>query len=92
MRQVLGTLAIVGALLTLYIEAVATFCGLTDGFPVARTIAIFVMIIYIMYHGELNRREFEAKQRKIKALKIEEKKAKWLAEYEEFRREKHGHG
>lgn len=90
MRQIIGTIAIVSALLALYAESCADFCGISTGFPLVRCISILVIVVYILYHGEMNRREFEAKQKKIKAMKEAQKRAEWLAEYEQFRREKHG--
>lgn len=89
MRQNVGTIALVISLMVLFIEACCDLSGMIKCWPLIRALLILFITMYVMYHGEMNRREYNAKARKIKELKEQEKKAKWLQEYEEFRREKH---
>lgn len=89
MRQRIGTILIIASLLVLWVESWAQFCGIIKGMPVLRGFAMIILALYVLFQGELNHREYEAKRRKIAKLKEQQKKAAWLAEYEEFRRQHH---
>lgn len=90
MRQQLSTLLIVITLMTMMSETFMTYLQLIDGLPLLRLICFFILAIYVMQNGELNRREYEAKRKKINRLKAERKQKSFMEEYEAFRKEMHG--
>ena len=90
MRQEIGTLVIVGALMALTIESFVAFMSESNGIPVLRMICFVALAVYANYHGTLNRKEYEAKRRKIIQLRREAERNAIISEYEEFRKEMHG--
>lgn len=90
MRQQLSTLLIVITLMTMMIESFMTYLQLIDGLPMLRIVCFFILSIYVMQNGEMNRREYEAKRKKINRLKAERKQKSFIEEYEKFRKEMHG--
>lgn len=90
MRQELGTLLIVITLMVMMFESFIAFMCDSNGLPILRMICFLALALFVNYHGTLNRREYEAKRRKIVQLRREAEKNAIIAEYEQFRKEMHG--
>ncbi len=90
MRQQLSTLLVVVTLMILMFETFMIYLNVIDGIPLLRMICFTVLALYIIHTGELNRREYEAKRKKIKKLKAEVERTALINEYEQFRKEMHG--
>lgn len=86
MRQFLSTLIITLCMILLMINA---FCeGMRFSAPMplpVEVMMIAILCIYVIYNGHLNTIEFQAKKRKIEALKKQKQQVEIIQEYYEFR-------
>lgn len=90
MRQQISTLVTVVAIMTLLVESFLVYLNATEGAPLLRMVCFVVLALHILNTGELNRREYEAKRRKIKKLKDELKRNSIIDDYKAFYAEMHG--
>lgn len=86
MRQYLGTILIVSALMALNIHACAEGLGLCGPMPLFRMLLIVVLAVYVIYHGDLNRKEYEAQKRKIRRAKLAKLREAQIVDEDSYRR------